>query len=141
MSLRATARSSGDTLRQQILIDGRHELVTDEPERLGGTDAGPAPHELFPAALAGCVATTIRTYARAKGWQISDIEVDVVYDNQSTPRRFDVTITLPPGLAPEQRERIERVAAACPLRRAIEAGFEFHEELVSQIAADAEEER
>ncbi len=137
MSLRATAHSSGDTLRQQILVDGRHELVTDEPERLGGTDAGPAPHELFPAALAGCVATTIRTYARAKGWQISDIEVDVVYDNQSTPRRFDVTITLPPGLAPEQRERIQRVAAACPLRRAIEAGFEFHEELVSRIAADA----
>jgi len=137
MSLRATAHSSGDTLRQDILIDGRHALVTDEPERLGGTDTGPAPHELFPAALAGCVATTIRSYARAKGWQISDVEVDVVYDHQSTPRHFDVTITLPPGLAPEQRERLERVAAACPLRRAIEAGVEFEEHLVSGVAADA----
>jgi putative redox protein len=138
MSLRATARSSGDTLRQDILIDGRHRLVTDEPERLGGTDTGPAPHELFPAALAGCVATTIRSYARAKGWQLGELEVDVEYDNQSTPRHFEVTITLPPGLAPEQRERIERVAAACPLRRAIEAGFEFEEHLVTRgAAADA----
>jgi uncharacterized OsmC-like protein len=47
-----------------VLIDGRHRLTTDEPERLGGSDRGPAPHELLPAALAACVATTIRTYAR-----------------------------------------------------------------------------
>ena len=40
MSLTASARSSGDTLRQEILIDGRHRLITDEPEHLGGTDEG-----------------------------------------------------------------------------------------------------
>ena len=46
MSLTATARSAGDTLRQEVLVDGRHRLTTDEPAQLGGTDTGPAPHEL-----------------------------------------------------------------------------------------------
>jgi putative redox protein len=130
MSLTATASSSGDTLRQEILIDGRHRLVTDEPEHLGGTDTGPAPHELFPAALAGCIATTMRMYARAKGWHLGEIEVAVDYDHQSVPRRFDVTITLPPGTSEEQRARLERVAQSCPLRRSIEAGIEFDEQIV-----------
>jgi uncharacterized OsmC-like protein len=52
MSLTATARSIPGTLRQEVLIDGRHQLVTDEPPSLGGGGAGPAPHELLPAALA-----------------------------------------------------------------------------------------
>lgn len=135
MSLTASARSTGDTLRQEILVDGRHRLVTDEPARLGGTDEGPAPHELLPAALAGCIATTIRTYARTKGWTLGELSVDVVYDNTSTPRHFDVTVNLPDDLAPEQVKRIMRVAEACPVRRAIEAGMTFDEHLPREAAA------
>jgi len=137
MSLTASARSTGDTLRQEILVDGRHRLVTDEPVRLGGTDEGPAPHELLPAALAGCIATTIRTYARTKGWALGELSVDVVYDHTSTPRHFDVTVHLPGDLAPEQVKRIMRVAEACPVRRAIEAGMTFDEHLPREAPAAA----
>lgn len=133
MSLTASAHSVGDTLRQDVLIDGRHRLVTDEPERLGGTDTGPAPHELVPAALAACVATTVRTYARTKGWDLGELTVDVVYDNRSTPRHFDVAVHLPPDLSAEQRRRLMRVAEACPVRRAIEAGMEFDEHLAGPV--------
>jgi putative redox protein len=135
MALTASARSVGDTLRQEVLVDGRHRLVTDEPERLGGTDAGPAPHELLPAALAACIATTIRRYARTKGWALGELSVDVVYDNTSTPRRFDVTIDLPAGLSPVQVHRLMRVAEACPLRRSIEAGMVFDEHLRGERGA------
>ena len=135
MSLTATAHSTGDSLRQDVLIDGRHHLTTDEPERLGGSDHGPAPHELLPAALASCIATTIRTYARTKGWTLGELSVDVVYDNKSTPRHFDVTINLPVGLAPGQVRRVMRAAETCPVRRAIEAGMTFDEHLPAQRAA------
>jgi putative redox protein len=65
--LRASARSVGGTLRHEVSIDGgRHILVTDEPEHLGGGDAGPPPHELFPAALASCISTTILACARSR---------------------------------------------------------------------------
>lgn len=129
MSLTATARSVGDTFRQEVLVDGHHRLVTDEPGELGGTDAGPAPHELLPAALAACVAVTMRMYARTKGWSLGELSVDVVYDNKSTPRYFDVTINLPGGLSPEQVRRLMRAAETCPVRRSIEAGMVFDEHL------------
>jgi putative redox protein len=129
MSLTTTARSIPGTLRQEVVIDGTHHLITDEPERLGGDGSGPAPHELFPAALASCVSTTLVMYARTRGWELGDVYVAVDYDNRSTPRRFDVSIELGGELTDEQLRRLEKVAAACPVRRAIESGAEFHETL------------
>ena len=132
MSLTATARSIPGTLQQEIVIDGKHHLITDEPERLGGEGSGPAPHELFPAALAGCVSTTLVMYARTKGWDLGEVSVVVAYDNQSTPRRFEVAIELGGNLTDEQLERLERVAASCPVRRAVESGIEFVETITRQ---------
>ena len=129
MTLTATARSMPGTLRQEILIDGRHRLITDEPSRLGGGGSGPAPHELFPAALAACVSTTLVQYARTKGWELGDVTVEVDYDHRAIPRKFEVAIQLGADLSDEQLERLERVARACPLRRSIEAGFEFVEDI------------
>lgn len=127
MTLTATARSIPGTLRQQVVIDGQHRLVTDEPKRLGGDGSGPAPHELFPAALAACVSTTLVLYARTKGWELGEVTVDVEYDHRSTPRRFDVSVGLGGELTDAQLERLEKVAGSCPVRRAIEAGIEFTE--------------
>lgn len=127
MSLTATARSISGTLRQEVVIDGKHRLITDEPERLGGEGSGPAPHELFPAALAGCVSTTLVMYARTKGWDLGEVSVAVDYDNRSTPRRFEVTIEVGGDLGEEQLLRLEKVAASCPVRRALESGIEFVE--------------
>lgn len=134
MSLTATARRSGESLRQEIEIGGRHMLVTDEPERLGGTDAGPAPHELLPAALAGCIATMISMYANTKGWDVGEVEVEVDYDNVAVPRRFEIDVRVPGRLSPAQLARLQRVADTCPLRRALETGFEFEERIVCDAA-------
>ena len=57
MTMQATARRVADTLEHEVDVNGRHVIVTDEPEPLGGTDRGPAPHELLPAVLAACAAT------------------------------------------------------------------------------------
>lgn len=127
MSLTATARSISGTLRQEVVIDGKHRLITDEPEHVGGEGSGPAPHELLPAALASCIGTTLVMYARTKDWELGDVSVGVEYDNRSTPRRFDVSIALGGDLTDEQLRRLERVAASCPVRRAIEAGITFEE--------------
>jgi putative redox protein len=127
MSLTATARSIPGTLRQEVVIDGKHRLITDEPERLGGDGSAPAPHELFPAALASCVSTTLVMYARTKGWELGGVSVAVDYDNRSTPRRFDVAVELGGELTDAQLARLEKVAASCPVRRSVETGIEFHE--------------
>jgi len=127
LSLFATARSIPGTLRQEVVIDRQHRLITDEPPHLGGDGSGPAPHELFPAALAACVSTTLVMYGRTRGWELGEVEVEVDYDHRSTPRRFQIAIRLGGDLTDDQLERLEKVASACPVRRSIEAGIEFVE--------------
>lgn len=137
MTLTATARAIPGTLRQEVVMDGKHRLVTDEPVRLGGEGSGPAPHELFPAALAACISTTLVMYARTKGWDLGDVQVAVDYDNRATPRRFEVAIELGGELTDEQLRRLEKVAASCPVRRSVEAGIEFVETIERRERASA----
>jgi putative redox protein len=132
--MRASARMVRGTLRSDVSVrGGRFHLVTDEPETVGGEDTAPAPHELLPAALASCVATTLVMYARTKGWELGDVEVDVHYDHRSTPRRFDVEIQLDGELSDEQLRRLEKVAASCPVRRTIEGDVVFEERIVTPV--------
>ena len=129
MSLTATARSIPGTLRQEVVIDGQHRLITDEPERVGGEGSAPAPHELLPAALASCVSTTLVMYARQKCWNLGEVTVDVDYDHQASPRRARVSIRLSGHVDDDQLERLEKVARACPVRRVLETGIEFEESI------------
>src|SRR4051812_32910345 len=131
MSLTATSRSIPGTLRQEVLIDGKHRLITDEPVEVGGEGSAPAPHELLPAALASCVSTTLVMYARRKGWDLGAVRVDVAYDHRATPRRAEIEISLGSDLTNEQIETLEKVAAACPVRRSIDGRFEFAERIIS----------
>ena len=130
MGMTATARPIDGTLRHEVDVNGRHIIVTDEPARLGGTDAGPAPHELMPAMLAACVSTMIMTYANARGLDLDDLQVDVVYESEPTPRQVDVVVHVPAGLSHDQVERLRRIATTCPVKRALEAGFTFDQKIV-----------
>lgn len=127
MSFTATARPIDNTLKHEVDVNGRHTVITDEPESLGGTNTGPAPHELLPATLASCISTMIALYAQRKDWQLDGLSVDVTYDNEAEPRSFDVTLHLPDGLTEDQVERLRRVADTCPVRRALEGDFVFDE--------------
>lgn len=129
MSFTATARPIDNTLKHEVDVNGRHTIITDEPESLGGTDAGPAPHELLPATLASCISTMIVLYAQRKAWGVNGLSVDVFYDNEADPRKFDVTLHFPEELTEDQVDRLRRVADTCPVRRALEADFLFEERL------------
>jgi len=53
---------TGEGLRTEMEAGG-HTVIADEPEGLGGTDAGPTPYDYLLAALGGCTAMTLRMYA------------------------------------------------------------------------------
>ncbi len=103
MAMTATARRAGNSLKHEVDVNGRHTIVTDEPEHLGGSDEGPAPHELLAATLASCIATMIAMYAQNRGWDLGETVVEVDYDPDSTPRRFAIDVHLPNDLTPDQQ--------------------------------------
>lgn len=136
MTLIASARSTPGLLKQDVLVDGRFHLVTDEPERLGGTDEGPSPHELLVAALAACTATTVAAYVRTKEWDVGGIRVDAEYEQKEEPRSFRLRINLEKPIDDAQRARLEKVAEGCAVRRALLTGFDIRECLIADGVGD-----
>ncbi len=57
-----------------------HTITIDEPEALGGSDAGPNPVELILAALGSCQEITYRAYATALGIPLKEVRVEIEGD-------------------------------------------------------------
>ena len=106
-----------------------HKLIIDEPPSHGGEDAGPDPQELLAASLASCVAITIEMYATRKGWNVDGLEVscDFTPAERGSPTRFELVIRLPSELDEDQRQRLEVIAAKCPVHRVLEGEVHFDE--------------
>lgn len=118
MTLTASARSDGAAVRQTVEVNGRHTIITDEPSSLGGSDTGPAPHELLPATLASCIATMIALYAQRREWDIGEQRVDVAYDTACPRGRWlrRRSIGRPsPSIAPSSSAARTPVATIAPV--------------------------
>ena len=128
--MRATARRENGKFRHEIEIRD-HEVLSDEPEENGGDDSAPSPQELLAASLASCTAITIEMYAKRKGWDIGDVEVDVNYEpaQRGSPTKFKMTMHLPKELPEDQLERLQQIAAKCPVHRTLEGEVMFDEEV------------
>ncbi|WP_144922157.1 OsmC family protein [Halorubrum salsamenti] len=65
----------------QVHAETRHfEFVVDEPESLGGTDAGPNPVEYLLGALGGCLSITGRVVADEMGIEVVELKLDLEGD-------------------------------------------------------------
>jgi putative redox protein len=126
----AHAQRDGEGFKHTVTVRS-HDLVVDETEDAGGADAGPDPQEMLAVSLASCTAITIEMYAKRKGWNIGDVEVDVDYEpaQRGSPTKFHQLIRLPKELPEEQRERLMQIAAKCPVHRTLEGEVMFEEEL------------
>jgi ribosomal protein S12 methylthiotransferase accessory factor len=96
---------------------GVHELITDQPFRGGGRDAGPSPIELFGAALGSCIALYVHKFLVTRGAADEGLRVEVTQHAVRDPHRlarFDVHIMLPDGVPPLYRPMVEAVARVCP---------------------------
>ena len=126
-SMRAVARQ-----REKYTHDvkaGKHTLTVDEPKEQGGDDLGPSPQELLAASLAACTAVTMEMYAQRKGWDTSGLTVDCHYTpaERGCPTRFELVLKMPPHLEEEQMEKLQVIAAKCPVHRTLEGEVFFDE--------------
>jgi putative redox protein len=125
--MRALARQR-EKLTHDVKV-GDHAITVDEPVDSGGDDLGPSPQELLAAALASCTAVTMEMYAQRKGWDVSGLAVDCRYTpaERGCPTRFELVFKMPAHLDEEQIERLQVIAAKCPVHRTLEGEVAFDE--------------
>jgi putative redox protein len=126
-AMRAIARRR-EGLTHDVKV-GRHQITADEPLDQGGQDHGPSPQELLAASLASCTAVTMEMYAERKGWNVDGLEVDCRYSpaERGCQTRFELVMRMPSHLSAHQVERLQVIAAKCPVHRTLEGEVAFDE--------------
>jgi putative redox protein len=134
-----TARAGAAGYRTEVRVRS-HALVADEPESVGGGDAGPTPYEYLLGALGGCMAMTLRMYADRKGWPLEGAEVRLrtapshLRDCEQCERedvgvtRIERQVELAGPLTEEQRRRLMQIADRCPVKQTLERGLRIASE-------------
>lgn len=124
------ARLGSDGYTTEIKA-GRHGMIADESESLGGNDFGPSPYELLNASLGACTAMTLQMYARRKKWDLKEVNVHLSFsrsykedcdDCSEKERRlenFEKVIELKGNLDEAQKARLIEIANRCPVHRTL----------------------
>lgn len=116
---------------------GDHRIIADEPAERGGANSGPSPLELLAASLVSCTAITMQLYAQRKGWDLGDLTVEADFQpaERGALTQFEMVLGFPDHLTEEQVEKLQVIAAKCPIHRTLEGEAIFSERVERRARA------
>ena len=129
--------STGQGKFEQVLLDGRHTLIADEPVSAGGADVGPGPYELLVMSLGACTSMTVQLYAGRKKWPLEQCVVRLRHTKayaedcadcenpKSMIDRIYREIEFIGVLDAEQRSRLLEIADHCPVHRTLSSKIDI----------------
>lgn len=102
---------------------GKHNIIADEPEDIGGKDQGMSPFPLLLSSLGTCMVMTMRMYANRKNWDLEAAEVKLFYEIQKSGLQQTMYIrchiTLQGNLDEDQKKRIYAISDKCPIKKTL----------------------
>ena len=114
----ATAQAqTGRTKYQTIVKSGGHQLLVDEPEEVGGANAGMDPQGLLLASLGSCTAITLRMYVDRKIWPVDEITVNLELYKTETGTLIKRLLNFKGEISAIQKDRLIQIANACPIHK------------------------
>jgi len=114
-----------------------HVWIADEPDSVGGGNAGPDPYELLLSSLGACKAITVRMYADRKGWPLHQTRIRLAHSRvhaedceecktgEGKVDRIDVDVDVRGPLSDGQREKLLEISGKCPVHRTLEGEIEI----------------
>ena len=120
-----------DTAWQGQIQSGQHQWKVDEPEKLGGQDAGPAPYDLLLGSLISCTMITLRMYAKHKDIELGDFQVEAEFfahkeGQEWIERRLSFDITHDSAL----QQKILEICAKTPVTKTLLRSLEIRTSLI-----------
>src|SRR6267142_4096300 len=119
-------------LKNEVRYGNYQTLITDEPVKGGGEDAGPDPYTLLLAALGSCISMTTTLYARRKGWPLERVTVrlrqgrihgkdclECVNAPEGFIHRIQRAVTFEGNLDGKQQARLQEIAHKCPVHKTL----------------------
>lgn len=129
-------KETGQGKFQTFVISGKHQMLADEPQKVGGLNSGPSPYDFLSAALGACTSMTLRQYADFKNIPLGRISVRVAHaklhardcaECTETERagggridRFEREISVEGDVSEELRKKFVEIADRCPVHRTLE---------------------
>ena len=135
MSGTVVVAENGQGRYQQQVQAGEHIMLADEPESMGGSDAGPAPFDFVMAGLGACTSMTLRMYAERKNLALTRVSVSLSHDKTEVDGikhdRITRQITIEGKLSEAERQRLLEIAEKCPVHQALSQSLVIESQLAN----------
>ncbi|GAB6063962.1 OsmC family protein [Deferrisoma palaeochoriense] len=99
-----------------------HVIHTDQPERAGGGNTGPAPFDLFLASIAACAGYFALVFCQKRGLDTEGLGVRLELERDPERHRVSkitIRVQTPDGFPEKYRKAIARAVDECTVKRHI----------------------
>jgi len=99
-----------------------HTIHTDQPERAGGGDTGPAPFDLFLASIGTCAGYYALVFCQQRGLSTDDLEITLGLERDPERPRLagiKLQVQLPSDFPEKYKSAIVRSIDQCAVKRHI----------------------